>query len=66
MASSVAIVDQSYCFPISGNFVYIADPNTIEDVLRAEGKYPTRVQNMDDRVAWFFTHLGYKVPLTFS
>ena len=43
--------------------MYFANPQIIEDVLRAEGKYPTRFQDMDDKITWFFNHLGYEVPM---
>ena len=46
--------------------MYIDNPHTIKDVLRAEGKYPSRFRDFDDKIAWFFTHLGYKVPMAFS
>ena len=38
---------------IAGNrFVLIRDPQSIEDVLRAEGKYPDRNQTMTSGIRW--------------
>ena len=43
--------------------MYFADPHILEDVLRAEGKYPSRFRDFEDKLAWFFTHLGYKISI---
>ena len=37
----------------NGNFVLVADPNALEEILRAEGKYPERDRTITPRVKWF-------------
>ena len=50
----------NYCLIIgNNNFVVMADPNHLENVLRAEGKYPVRDVNFTPRLAWIMTNLGY-------
>ena len=42
--------------------MFMADPTALEAVLRAERKYPTAFREVE-KIACFYTHLGYKVPL---
>ena len=46
------------------NFVVMADPNFLEAVLRAEGKYPVRDSNFTPNMEWISTKLKY--PPAFS
>ena len=41
------------------NFVVMADPNHLEAVLRAEGKYPDRDTNFSPNLEWIITKLNY-------
>ena len=43
------------------NFVVMADPNQLENILRAEGKYPDRDANITPNVRWLVTKLKYPV-----
>ena len=43
------------------NFVMLADPNELENILRAEGKYPERDANMTPNMRWLATKLKYPV-----
>ena len=50
--------------PFSGgnnNFVMMADPNQLENILRAEGKYPNRDSNFTPTLEWFQTKSKYPV-----
>ena len=42
----------------------MADPNHLESILRAEGKYPTRDSNFSPNFKWIQTKLKY--PVTFA
>ena len=46
--------------------MYMADPHALKAILRAEGKYPTRFRDIDDKMAWFYTHMGYPAPVGFA
>ena len=46
------------------NFVMISDPNQLENILRAKGKYPRRDNNMSPNTEWLLTRLNY--PVQFS
>ena len=46
--------------------MHMANPHALEAVLRAEGKYPTRMRDFDDKMVWFFSRLGYSTPLGFA
>lgn len=39
----------------------IADPNQLENILRAEGKYPARDANFTPNMAWIITKSNYPV-----
>ena len=43
------------------NFVMMADPNQLENILRAEGKYPVRDTNMTPNMQWLTTKSKYPV-----
>ena len=43
------------------NVVMMADPNELENILRAEGKYPDRDANFTESVKWFQTKSKYPV-----
>ena len=45
--------------------MYMANPHGLEAVLRAEGKYPTRFRDFDDKMVWFYTRMGYTAPMGF-
>ncbi len=38
--------------------VMVADPNVLEEVLRAEGKYPIRDKLFSPKVSWFLNQIG--------
>ncbi len=44
--------------------VVLKDPTVIENVLRAEGKYPVRDTVFTPKFAWLFKNRG-KAPITF-
>lgn len=44
------------------NFVYMADPNSLESILRAEGKYPRRENTQTPNMEWLITKLKSPVP----
>ena len=54
------------CFVGGKNFVVMADPNQLETVLRAEGKYPRRETILSPNMAWLMTKLNYPVSLAFE
>ena len=39
----------------------MADPNQLENILRAEGKYPVRDTNMTPNMQWLTTKSKYPV-----
>ena len=39
----------------------MADPNQLENILRAEGKYPDRDANISPNIRWLVTKLKYPV-----
>ena len=43
----------------------IKDPESIEYVLRAEGKYPARDTGISDRYAWLYKN-KIKLPVPFT
>ena len=49
----------------SNNFVYLADPCCLENILRAEGKYPRRDINVTPNTEWLLTDMGYPVTIGF-
>ena len=48
-------------FSGGNNFVMMADPNQLENILRAEGKYPDRDANISPNIRWLATKLKYPV-----
>ena len=57
-----------YLFSSKGgnNFVYIANPNVLENILRAEGKYPRRESNLSSHLQWILSKQNFAVPLPFK
>ncbi len=47
-----------------GPLVIVADPNALEEVLRAEGKYPMRDKFFTPRTKWFKDQAG--IPAGFA
>jgi hypothetical protein len=43
------------------NFVVMADPNQLENILRAEGKYPDRDASISPSIRWLQTKSKYPV-----
>ena len=54
------------CFAGGNNIVVMADPNLLETVLRAEGKYPRRETFLSPNMAWLMTKLNYPVSMSFE
>ena len=48
------------------NFVHMANPNHLETILRAEGKYPQRENNVTPNMAWILNKLKYPGSLPFE
>ena len=46
--------------------MYIANPNALENVLRAEGKYPRREANLSPYIQWILNKQNFAVPLPFK
>ena len=42
-----------------GKFVVVADPTVVEEVLRAEGKYPVRDKTITPQMKWLVAQSGY-------
>jgi hypothetical protein len=53
-------------FKGGNNFVYIANPNALEIILRAEGKYPRRETNLSPYIQWILNKQNFAVPLPFK
>ena len=45
----------------NNNFVMTTDPNHLENILRAEGKYPMRDNNSLPNMEWIIKDLKYPV-----
>ena len=45
--------------------VLIREPEAAEVVFRHEGRYPTRIQMLDDNLQWLFKKLNLPVPFPF-
>ena len=64
------ILDWTVEHPLSvaggNNFVVMADPNLLETILRAEGKYPRRDTTLSSNMAWLMTKLDYPVSVAFE
>ncbi len=43
--------------------VIVADPVVLEEVLRAEGKYPQRDKLFTPKIKWFSDHIGIPAGL---
>ena len=51
-----------FCFSTGGNnFVMMTDLNQLENILRAEGKYPRRDNNLSPNMEWLLTRSNYPV-----
>ena len=53
-------------FEGGNNFVYIANPNALEIILRAEGKYPRRDASISPYIQWILNKQNFAVPLPFK
>ena len=42
-----------------GKFVVVADPNVLEEVLRAEGQYPVRDETITPQMKWLAEQSGF-------
>ena len=50
---------------VGGNrFVYMANPNMLENILRAEGRYPRRENTLSPNLEWILAKL--KLPPPFA
>ena len=45
------------------DMVLISDPNSLEAILRAEGKYPMRDTSVTPRMTWLLKKLNYPIFL---
>lgn len=53
--------------PTGGSkFVFMADPSCMENILRAEGKYPRRDAILPAKVEWLLAEMGYPTSVAFQ
>ena len=48
------------------NFVFMADPSCMENILRAEGKHPRREATLSSKVDWLLSEMGYPPSIAFQ
>lgn len=61
---SILIPTSVYCFAlyIDSNVVVLKDPNVLEYIIRAEGKYPVRDNLFSEKLAWLYRNRLKQLP----